>query len=131
MHRRRHHPLALGLFLALTVAAVFATSSFAAKPSSYSPTLSVKWPTLATTSTTSATSTNYLITGCGYNSSFGGVTIVVQSPVAISFAGGMPDANGCISVSNFWTQGPGRYQIDAWQTTGKKDVIVATTSFTL
>jgi hypothetical protein len=131
MYRRKHHPLALGLLLAFIVAAVFATGSLAAKPTSYSPTLSIKWPPLASTSSTSTSSTNYIVTGCGYDSSLGGVTVVVQSPVATSFAGGMPDANGCISVSNFWTQGPGHYRIDAWQTTGKKDAIVATTSFDL
>jgi hypothetical protein len=60
-----------------------------------------------------------------------GVTVVVHSPEAISFAGQLPDANGCISVSNFWTQGAGHYQVDAYQTVRKRDVIVASTSFDL
>jgi hypothetical protein len=75
--------------------------------------------------------TPYLVSGCGYDSSYGGVTIVVQSPEAISFSGQMPDANGCISLSNFSTQGAGHYQIDAYQQIRKKSSIVASRSFDL
>ncbi len=132
MSRPKLRPLALGLLLTLSVAAVLTTSAFAARPHSYAPTLSVDWPAFSSLSTSEGTSsTNYIVAGCGYNSSYGGVTIVVHSPAAISFAGGMPDAQGCISVANFWTQGAGHYQIDAWQTMGKKDAIVASTSFDL
>jgi hypothetical protein len=124
----------LGLVLALAAAAIFASTAIAAKPAPYSPTLSVSGlPALTGTTSTTASSgsTNYVIAGCGYNASYGGVTTVVHTPAAISFAGQVPDANGCISVSNFWTQGSGHYVIDAFQTIGKKDVVVASTSFDL
>ena len=126
---RRKPRLTWGLVFALAVAAVFASAALAAKPSSYSPTLTVNWPTLSASSTSTNTSTNYVVKGCGFNSSYGGVTVVVQTPVAISFAGQLPDESGCISVANFWTQGAGHYQINAYQTLRNKDVIVASTSF--
>jgi hypothetical protein len=76
--------------------------------------------------------TPYVVSGCGYNGSYGGVTVVVHSPEAISFAGQLPDANGCISVSNFSTQGAGHYQIDAYQQVHpNKSSIVASTTFVL
>jgi hypothetical protein len=77
------------------------------------------------------TSTNYLVTGCGYNAAYGGVTIVVHSPEAISFAGQIPDENGCINVANFWTQGAGHYDVDAYQTMRRKSSLVASTGFDL
>jgi hypothetical protein len=60
-----------------------------------------------------------------------GVTVVVHSPEAISFAGQLPDANGCISVSNFSTQGPGHYEVDAYQQLQNKSSLVASMSFEL
>jgi hypothetical protein len=130
MSLRKFRAQHLGSVLALAIAATFASAAFAAKPAPYSPTLYFSGlPTLASTSS-STTSTNYVVAGCGYDSSYGGVTIVVHTPVAISFAGGVPDA-GCISVSNFWTQGSGHYQVDAFQTIGKKDVLVASNGFDL
>ena len=92
--------------MVLTVAALAAATAFAAKPSSYSPTLGVSWP-LAAASTSSSSSTPYVVSGCGYDASLGGVTVVVYSPTAAAFAGQPADANGCISVSNFSTQGAG------------------------
>jgi hypothetical protein len=78
------------------------------------------------------TVTPYLVEGCGYDGSLGGVTVVVHSPQAISFAGGLPAGDlGCISLSNFSTQGPGHYQIDAYQTIHGKSRIVASTYFDL
>lgn len=126
-------PIAL---LALAVA-VFASTASAGKPSakssgksSYSPTLSVSLPLSAST-LTGSTDVNYTVSGCGYSSSYGGVTIVVYSPVAISFAGQMPDSSGCISVSNFSTQGAGSYEVDAYQQIhNNKSTLVASTSFT-
>jgi hypothetical protein len=130
MFRTQTRSIQLGVVLALAVAAMFTTSALAAKPVPYAPTLSVNGlATSASTATSTSTSTNYLVQGCGYNGSYGGVTVVVRTPVAVSFAGQLPDANGCISVSNFWTQGAGHYQVDAFQTIGKKDVLVASTSF--
>ena len=129
MFRKQTRSIQLGVVLALAVAAMFTTSALAAKPAPYAPTLSVSGLSAASTATSTSTSTNYLVQGCGYNGSYGGVTVVVHTPVAVSFAGQVPDANGCISVSNFWTQGSGHYQVDAFQTIGKKDVLVASTGF--
>jgi len=105
------------------VTSVLAAGSVSAAPAS-SPTLSVSFPNGI------AYGTPYVVRGCGYGST--GVTVVVQSPVAISFAGQMPDANGCISVSNFSTQGAGYYEVDARQVVhGSKSSIVASTGFAL
>jgi hypothetical protein len=75
--------------------------------------------------------TPYLVYGCGYNASYGAVTVVVHTPEAIAFASQVPDANGCIPLTNFSTQGPGQYELDAWQHVGKRDVVIASTSFGL
>ena len=116
-----------GLVAVVALAALAASATaYAGKPSSYSPTLGVSWP-LAAASTSS--STPFVVAGCGYDGSLGGVTIVVYSPYAAAFGGQMPDANGCISLSNFSTQGQGAYRLEAWQHVGKKDVMVASTSF--
>lgn len=115
--------------MVLTVAALAAATAFAAKPSSYSPTLGVSWP-LAAAGTSSSSSTPYVVSGCGYDASLGGVTVVVYTPVSASFGGQLPDGAGCISVSNFSTQGAGSYRIEAWQHVRNKDVLVASTSFT-
>jgi hypothetical protein len=122
---------AQGFAVVLAIAALAAAASaYAAKPSSYSPTLGVSWPALGTTATTSGSSTSFVVSGCGYDSSLGGVTIVVSSPYATAFAGQLPDSNGCISLSNFATQGAGTYSIQAWQHVRNKDTVVASTSFT-
>ena len=116
---------------ALLAAAIFASSGTAAKAPT--PTLDVSFPTLASASTTSGTSvpynTPYVISGCGYGT--GGVTLVVYTPEAISFAGQIPDASGCISVSNFSTQGAGQYKVDAYQQLRNKSSRVASRSFDL
>ena len=120
-----------GLVLAIIAAVVFACgTAFAAKSPTYAPSLSVSWP-LSATNALSSSSTPYLVSGCGYNSSYSGVTIVVHAPTAMAFAGQMPDSNGCISLSNFSTLGPGHYEIDAYQTTRNKASLVASTSFDL
>jgi hypothetical protein len=112
----------------LAISAVLASSTaYAAKPSSSSPSLFVQWPVAAATTTTSSSSTPYVVAGCGYGSA--AVTIVVHSPIAMSFAGQTPDANGCISLSNFYTTGSGHYSIDAYQQSHSKWAIVASTSF--
>src|SRR5438309_11328750 len=113
MSFRRVSRVAIGL----TVAALMASATaFAAKPSSYSPTLGVSWPAVASTITATASDTSYVVSGCSYNSSFGAVTVVVYSPTAAAFAGQMPNSSGCISLSNFSTQGAGHYLIYAYQT---------------
>ena len=115
--------------MVLTVAALAAATAFAAKPSSYSPTLGVSWP-VAAASTSSSSSTPYVVSGCGYDASLGGVTVVVYSPYSAAFSGQVPDSNGCISLSNFSTQGAGAYSVQAWQHVRNKSVMVASTSFT-
>jgi len=121
--------LTLGtLLLVLALATLFTSVAFAGKPrTSYSPTLSVTW----TTSVSSAGNTNYTVSGCGYNAGYGGVNIVVHTPSSVQFAGQPVGTNGCISLSNFWTQGPGHYSVAAYQKIGRKDVLVASTSFDL
>jgi hypothetical protein len=115
----------------LLAAAILASSGTAAKAPA--PTLDVSFATLTSTSTTTGTSvpygTPYVVSGCGYGTV--GVTIVVHSPEAISFAGQIPDANGCISVSNFSTQGAGHYAVDAYQQLRNKSSLVASMSFDL
>jgi hypothetical protein len=119
--------------VAAIVAALLVGVASGAKPGSSSATLSVSFGTTAAASTSSSVpyGTQYVVSGCGYNAANGGVTVVVHSPEAISFAGQLPDANGCISVTNFSTQGPGHYQLDAWQTVRNRDVKLASTSFDL
>jgi hypothetical protein len=118
--------------LAAIVAAIVVGVASGAKPGSSSATLTVSFGgTAASTSLSMPYGTQYVVSGCGYNAANGGVTVVVHSPEAIAFAGQLPDANGCISLTNFSTQGPGHYQLDAWQHVGKKDVVVASTSFDL
>ena len=115
------------LLIAGAVLAFATTSAFAAKPSATAPTLSVSFPTGAATATTSMPyGTPYVVSGCGYTTY---TTIVVTSPEAIAFAGQTPDAAGCISITNFSTQGPGHYRIDAWEQLRNKQSIVASTSF--
>ena len=120
--------------LVALVAVLVVGAAYGAKPGSSSPTLTVSFGGPAAASTTSTTApawTPYTVSGCGYNPANGGVTVVVHSPEAIAFAGQLPNAAGCISLTNFSTQGPGHYQLDAWQHVGKKDVVVASTSFDL
>lgn len=126
---RTHRPrkrvalvLVLGLLLVLP-GAVFAGGKTRA-------TLDVVF-TYASISGSMPYATPYTVTGCGYDPANGGVTVLVQSPEAYSFAGGLPDANGCISVSNFSTQGPGSYDLTAYQTIRHKSKVMARTSFTL
>ncbi len=108
------------------VALLLPLSSMLAR-SSYSPTLGVTFASAAVTS--SSDGVWYVVAGCGYNSDYGSVTIVVSSPIAVSWTGRMPDSNGCISATNFYTVGSGHYEIDAWQQVRHKASIVASTSF--
>jgi hypothetical protein len=97
----------------------------AAKAPSYAPTLKTSMEGVSSASP----ETPYVVSGCGYNASYGGVTVVVHSPEAVAFAGQVP-VGGCISLNNFATQGPGTYTLDAWQHVRNRDVVVASTSFT-
>jgi hypothetical protein len=130
---RRKSPSRLGRWGATAVmviglgALIIPFTGAAARSTSYSPTLTVTFATGRTSS--SDAPTPYVIAGCGYNAN--DVTVVVYSPEAASWTGRTPDANGCISVDNFSTQGAGQYRINAWQHLRNKDVIVASTTFTL
>ena len=99
----------------------------------YAPSLdvSIGGRALATITSDVAYATPYVVWGCGYDGSLGGVTVVVHSPEAISFAGQPPDSDGCISLSNFSTQGAGHYEVDAYQTIHGKSRLVASKSFDL
>lgn len=126
----------IAVIAALAIASVFVTGALAGKgrnggSGASSPTLNVVWPYLGANTSGSSTPVPYVISGCGYNAANGGVTIVVHSPESVSFSGQIPGADGCISLANWSTQGTGSYTVDAWQTIGKKDVKVATTSFTV
>jgi hypothetical protein len=120
---------ALPILVAFTAFAVLVSSGNAAKAPS--PTLNVSLTSSATISGSMPYGTPYVVSGCGYSAANGGVTIVVRTPQAIAFAGQMPDANGCISVSNFSTQGSGSYTASAYQTVHNKSSLLAQTSFSL
>jgi hypothetical protein len=110
--------------------AILAGTTLAARSTA---TLDVSFPTASAASTGSTSvpyGTPYVVSGCGYAKGVG-VTVVVQSPEAISFAGQVANADGCISLSNFFTQGPGHYQLDAWQQLRHRSSRVASTSFDL
>lgn len=117
----------------LFVAALFAclllmTATAYAARSSSGATLNVTWPQ-QTTASAQSSSTPYIVAGCGYNAANGGVTVVAQSPTALAFAGQIPDANGCISLSNFSADGPGHYTVTAYQMVHNRKVALASTSF--
>jgi hypothetical protein len=124
---------------ALALASVFVTGAFAGKSGSgasgnsqaYAPGLSVVWPYLGANTSGSTTPVPYDVSGCGYNATYGGVTVVVTSPESISFSGQIPDSNGCIALANWSTQGAGSYTIKAYQTLRNKGVVVATASFSV
>ncbi len=69
-------------------------------------------------------------TGCGYRASTG-TTIVVNTPTAMSFFGGMSDASGCIDIAhNGFIGSLGMYGVQAWQDNAHgKSTLMATTSF--
>jgi hypothetical protein len=107
------------------------TGAAQAGRASYSPTLQVIWPESLSALDASGDPTPYRVSGCGFNAAYGGVTIVVTSPESISFSGGMPNADGCISVGTWYTQGGGHYDIDAFQQVPRKSTRVASTEFDL
>jgi hypothetical protein len=118
-------------FVALVAAAamLIVPASNAAKPSS-GPTLSVTFP-LASASVNGSSmpyGTQFIVSGCGYGSAY--TSVVVRSPEALSFAGQSP-SDGCISFSNFSTNAPGQYQVDAYQQVHGHSALVASTTFSV
>lgn len=114
------------------VAASFAVAStaVAGKPGgTYAPTLTTSLPAATAATGTSGEGTAYTISGCGYDASYGMVTVEVFTPVGVGWVAESPDANGCVSVTNFATVGHGDYKVDAWQHVKNKDQVVAETTF--
>lgn len=119
--------------LIAVLAAIVAVTVGVASAGRSTATLNVSFGDAVSASATKASvpyGTAYVVSGCGYAKGIG-VTVVVHSPEAISFAGQLADSNGCISVSNFSTQGPGHYDVGAWQKVRNKLKELASTSFDL
>jgi hypothetical protein len=116
-------------FVALVAAAatLLVPASNAAKPSS--PTLSVSFTFASANGSSTPYGTQFFVSGCGYGSSY--TSVVVRSPEALAFAGQSPDANGCVSFSNFSTNLPGKYEVDAYQQVHGHSALVASTTFTV
>jgi len=125
--------LQLSITAAFVLVMLVASSlAFAGKPTGYAPTLSTSLATPSALSTTSsANGTFYVISGCGYDAAYGMVTVEVFTPVGVGWVAQAPDANGCITVTNFYTVGSGDYKIDAWQQLRNKAQVVAETTFTV
>ena len=116
-------------FVALVAAAAMLVvpASNAAKPSA--PTLSVTFSYASVSGSSMPYGTPFVVSGCGYGSAY--TSVVVRSPEALSFAGQSPDANGCVSFSNFSTNLPGKYEVDAYQQVHGHSALVASTTFSV
>jgi hypothetical protein len=116
-------------FAALVAAAamLLVPASNAAKPSA-GPTLSVTFQFASVNGSSMPYGTPFVVSGCGYGSSY--TSVVVRSPEALSFAGQSP-SGGCISFSNFSTNAPGQYQVDAYQQVHGHSALVASTTFSV
>ena len=116
-------------FAALVAAAamLLVPASNAAKPSS-GPTLSVTFQFASVSASSMPYGTPFVVSGCGYGSAY--TSVVVRSPEALSFAGQSP-SNGCVSFSNFSTNAPGQYEVDAYQQVHGHSALVASTTFTV
>ena len=116
-------------FAALVAAAamLLVPASNAAKPSS-GPTLSVTFQFASVSGSSMPYGTPFFVSGCGYGSTY--TSVVVHSPEALSFAGQSP-SNGCVSFSNFSTNAPGQYEVDAYQDVHGHSSLVASTKFTV
>lgn len=104
-----------------TVAAVLLVApSFAAKPTRTSAWVAVN-STAGGSSTNLVQGNNLVFNGCGYAAGQN-VTIVVNSPYAISWSGALVGSNGCFD-SNQWgytALQSGSYTVNIWQTTDKR-----------
>jgi hypothetical protein len=112
--------------LVALAAMLLVPASNAAKPSS-GPTLSVTFQFASVNGGAMPYGTPFLVSGCGYGSSY--TSVVVRSPEALAFAGQTPDANGCVSFTNFSTNQPGKYEVDAYQQVHGHSAQVASTTF--
>ena len=118
----------LGLVALVAAAAMLLVPlSNAAKPSA-GPTLSVSFQFASVSGSSMPYGTPFVVSGCGYGSAY--TSVVVRSPEALSFAGQSP-SNGCVSFSNFSTNAPGQYQVDAYQQVHGHSALVASTTFTV
>ena len=118
----------LGLVALVAAAAMLLVPlSNAAKPSA-GPTLSVTFPLASASGSSMPYGTPFVVSGCGYGSAY--TSVVVRSPEALSFAGQSP-SNGCISFSNFSTNAPGSYRVDAYQQVHGHSALVASTTFSV
>ena len=115
-------------FVALVAAAatLIVPASNAAKPSS--PTLSVSFAFASVSGGSMPYGTPFVVSGCGYGSAY--TSVVVRSPEALSFAGQSP-SGGCVSFSNFSTNAPGQYEVDAYQQVHGHSALVASTTFSV
>jgi hypothetical protein len=114
--------------LAAAAATLLVPASNAAKPSSSAPTLSVTFQFASLSGSSMPYGTPFVVSGCGYGSSY--TSVVVRSPEALSFAGQSP-SNGCVSFSNFSTNAPGSYEVDAYQQVHGHSALVASTTFSV
>ena len=118
----------LGLVALVAAAAMsLVPLSNAAKPSS-GPTLSVTFQFASVSGSSMPYGTPFTVSGCGYGSTY--TSVVVRSPEALSFAGQSP-SNGCVSFSNFSTNAPGSYRVDAYQDVHGHSALVASTTFSV
>jgi hypothetical protein len=115
------------LVLIVLVAAVMVFVAPAANAGKSYPTLWVTFPSGTLAGGSVPYGTPFVVGGCGYGSTY--TSIVVRSPEALAFAGQQPDANGCISFSNFSTNTPGAYEVDAYQEVHGHSARVASTTF--
>ena len=118
----------LGFVALVAVAAMLIVpASNAAKPPS-GPTLSVTFQFASVSGGSMPYGTPFVVSGCGYGSAY--TSVVVRSPEALSFAGQSP-SGGCVSFSNFSTNAPGQYRVDAYQQVHGHSALVASTTFTV
>ena len=118
----------LGLVALVAAAAMLLVPlSNAAKPSA-GPTLSVTFQFASVSASSMPYGTPFVVSGCGYGSAY--TSVVVRSPEALSFAGQSP-SNGCVSFSNFSTNAPGSYEVDAYQQVHGHSALVASTTFSV
>jgi hypothetical protein len=119
----------LGLVALVAAAAMLLVPlSNAAKPSAAGPTLSVTFQFASVSGSSMPYGTPFVVSGCGYGSAY--TSVVVRSPEALSFAGQSP-SNGCVSFSNFSTNAPGQYEVDAYQDVHGHSSLVAKTTFSV